>query len=233
MIGIRSRPRYSAASAVVACDGNSLTFGNGATTSYPTALSGLAPLTNGSISASNVGVGGQRGSDMTANHADVNALFNSAKKNILVAWEITNSLHAGATAQGAVTEILNYVASVKAVNPWVVIVATAIPRYQKRSADASFTQTEVTAYNTVIDAANVLLRQQWASKADGLVDLVAGDSLFSFTGRAAADFDATGLYVNEAADGGTIRTHCSNAGYAEVARLVAVGLRRVSVRAKP
>lgn len=230
-----SRPyvRYTTGATAVLCDGNSLTAGQGASSSanyYPAVLAGLAPLAAGSIPVANIGVGGQTAAQMTSTRGDVTAAFAAGKTNVLVAWELTNSLYFGRTAQQAVDDLLAYVEAVIADNSaWKVAVVTAIPRYQKRAADGTFNDAAVTAYNAEIDAANALLRAQWRGVAKMLVDLRTGDSGFNFSTYGSSVFDATGLYVNESADGGTVRVHCSNAGYAEVARVVARDLRRMPV----
>lgn len=225
--------RFEPGAVAVCCDGNSLTAGQGATSSanrYPATLATLAPLVSASVPVTNIGIGGQTGVQMLSSRADVTSSYAAGKINILVAWELTNSAYFGRTAQQCVTDLLAYVDAVKADLAWRVAVLTAIPRYQKRDGDATFLQSDVDAYNAVLDAANDLLRSQWRGRADLLIDLRASGSGFAFSTYTPATFDATGLYIQEAADGGTIRTHCSDAGYAEVARLVAAGLRRMPIR---
>lgn len=229
---ILTRPlvSFAAGATSVTCDGNSLTAGTGASgaaAKYPAVLATLPPLVGGSTPVLNIGVGGQQASQMTSSQADVTASWVSGKTNILVAWELTNTLQAGSSAETAVADLLAYVTSVKSTHGWRVAVLTAIPRFQNRTGDIAFTQTEVNTYNALIDSANALLRASWRGVADLLIDLRATGSPFAFSDYAATTFTGSGLYVNEAWAGGTARVHCSDAGYAAVASLVAAGLRRM------
>lgn len=234
MMQLSTRPvvRFATGTVKVTCDGNSLTAGSGATTTakrYPNVLATLEPLASASTPVGNLGIGGQTSADMMA-RSDVTAAFDSGKTNILLAWEITNSLYLGRTAQQAVDDLLTYVSTVKASQAWRVAVMTVVPRYQRRNADGSFNQSAVDAYNAVIDDANTKLRAQYKGVADLLIELRPAGSPFDMANYLPATFDAAGMYIQESVDGGTIRTHLNDSGYAAVAQTVAAALRRMPKR---
>ncbi len=169
---------------------------------------------------------------MLSDHSDVDAAWASGKRNVLIAWELTNSINLGGTAQSAVTDLLNYIDAVKAVHDWCVIVVGAIPRWTQRfSVDGGVQTTQGMAdtYNAMLLDANALLRAQWAGVADAYIDPQAPGSLFAFSDFNRSTFASSGLYVLDDDYAGIegMYAHCSDAGYAEVARLAALSLCRV------
>lgn len=208
--------RYRSGQANIVCDGNSLAAGTGATVSYPSALAGLSPLAENSTPVVNIGIPSQTAADMQSGTIDLASAHATGKQNILVAWELTNSIYFGRTPTQAVDDLMSYIATAKTLKSWnSVIVVNTIPRYQTTSGGATAAQ-----YNTYLLEANVLLAQRYREQATILVDLRASGSPFAFSDFAQATFTASGLYNAD-------NIHCNNAGYLVVAQYVAQALRRV------
>ena len=102
----------------LAIDGNSLSIAVNGVPSYATYL----PFTS-----TNVALGGQTTRDMIESFGDVQAAFDPAARNILVAWEGTNDLYFGATPAQAVAHLETYRAAATG-KGWEVIVLTLLPR---------------------------------------------------------------------------------------------------------
>lgn len=138
------------------CDGNSLTSGVGATpgvSDYPTVLSGLI---GGGWTLSNFGVSGQTTQAMSADAAtQVDPTLRPAK-NVLIAWEVTNDLFFGATAEGARDNFRAYCAARRATG-WYVIVLPVLPREGSTGVprDGVFESKRTTCNNDLADAANI------------------------------------------------------------------------------
>jgi hypothetical protein len=104
-----STPSWTTVNIIV--DGNSLAFGSKASPgmSFP---SQMASLLDWSYRVTNIAVQGQGTGDMLRDEASqVYPLVNSkAKKNVIVAWELTNeAIASGLTAQDCVNHLLTYV----------------------------------------------------------------------------------------------------------------------------
>lgn len=222
--------RWVTGACAITADGTSLTQGQGGGgITYLSVLAGLAPVQGTSTPTANIGVPGQTAAQMRDSRADVASAHIAGRTNVLLAEGLTNSVYLGATPQQAVTDFLGYAAAVKADRAWRVVLQTAIPRYQPISG-GTITQTTVDALNALLDQANNLLRAQWRGVADALIDLRAPGSPFAFADYTAATFDGSGLYIQETTSEGTIRTHCSPAGYTAWGTWVAPLLRRVPAR---
>ena len=224
----RGRARFGSSYSVT-CDGNSITYGNQASnrlvTAYPPVLATL-PILNGAP-VINIGVSGQNTAQMLSDRSDVNASWASGKTNVLIAMEGTNSIGTGGrTGVQAAQDMLTYATTVKAANAWTVVLVGTIPRYGVVSG-LEYTQPNVDAYNDQVRLLNEHLRDNWRGVADYFIDIQAIGSGFKFPDYTAATFDGSGLYVIEGAG----RVHCSDAGYAEIARVIGLGLARLPARA--
>lgn len=220
----------------VVCDGNSLTAGlrssNPPTTAYPNVMSSAAPVTGNTVS--NTGISGQQWSDMAATHSDVDALWNGAKTNVLVCFEDTNAIYNGKTRAQITSDMQAYFSAVKAVHAWRIVLCSCIPRYGVIASVGSYTQPDVDDYNARINAVNNYNRANWRSFGITHFIDVAATSLFALPDYTAASFDAAGggtpVYYQEADRGSTGRVHLTDYGYAQLAQIVAAGLRRMPAR---
>lgn len=92
------------------CDGNSMTFGTGASAGqdYPTQL---AALLSGSWSVSNLGIAAQSTGDMLLDaETEVDALYSAASaQNVVIAWEGTNDLYYGMTPLVSARRMRDYI----------------------------------------------------------------------------------------------------------------------------
>jgi lysophospholipase L1-like esterase len=216
--------RYSAATVNVVCDGNSLTQGVGALSSpYPSQLGAMDPL-KGLVNVTNLGVSGQTTGQMTSAATDVDGAWVSGKTNILIAWEGTNSITGGQrTAAQAAQEMTDYIAARQAVQPWIVVLMTCLPR-QAGTEAASAT------LNATLDAYNALLKANYKTMgARAIVDVRQAGGPFAFADYLDATFTAaaaTGLW----ASGESPHVHLSGAGYFKVAQMVAAVLKRLPRR---
>jgi lysophospholipase L1-like esterase len=180
--------------AMVVCDGNSLTAGQGGT-SYPTQLDALLgagwAVTNKGISGQYIG---HMITDRYRSLNEIDALFNpSATKNICVYFEGINDVQNGASGENSFQRHKQYGLRRK-YKGWQTIVCTCPPA-------GITTGTKETARQNL----NTLLRANWAEFADALVDLDADPA-----------FDDPNDLTYYDAD--TI--HWTTAGYAVVAGLV-------------
>lgn len=190
----QNKTGISITGAVIVCDGNSFTYGTGATNpatnSYP-ALLDADNYFNGATFY-NKGVPAQKTSDMIADaSSDITPLYNGGVSCILVAWEVGNDIYFNGNAANAVATFWNYCDARKA-EGWKVIVINCPPRDQSTSFGDNSAQ-----YNAKLVTANGLLAAEWSSHADKFVDL-AGDSRFS--GYDLTYYDAD-------------KVHYTNAGY--------------------
>lgn len=160
----------------IACDGNSLTAGHGASSgpvASPTTMSGTdypADL-NGLLDARyvvyNFGIPGQTTTDMASDvTSQVDVLFASAKKCILVAWEITNALVAGTTDFAAYEEFKAYCVARRAIG-WKVITINVLTR------TAILGSYSTGDFEVVRLAINAKMAAEWPSFADKFVDVSA------------------------------------------------------------
>nr|DAS96786.1 MAG TPA: hypothetical protein [Caudoviricetes sp.] len=101
----------------------------------------------------NCAIPGQTWADMTKNAADVQGLWRSGKKNILVTGETTNSIFVeGATVAKTVADAKAYIAARRASQKWdYIVMCGTIPRGDKATA-----QENVELNKRLIDADNQL-----------------------------------------------------------------------------
>ena len=194
------------AGAVVVCDGNSLTYGQGAsnpaTTSYPAVLDGLTGF--GTATIYNLGISAQETQDMIDDAAaQVDPLFNGSVKNILVAWEVGNDIYYNGSVANSITRFWQYCDARRAAG-FIVVVVNCPPRDNSTPAGDNPTQ-----YNIKLSQANAALAAEYKSHASALVDLAADSR---FVGYNLTYYDAD-------------KIHYTDAGYAAVAELVAAKIK--------
>ena len=187
-------------------------------------LAAMAPISN-ALMISNIGKSGQTIRQMIATRSDVLASFVPGRRNILIAFEITNSIFNGVSRTGlqAIADLAEYIiavqADVAAAYPgqkWTVIVQTAIPRGDYLGAVYTAQTGEVE-----LQAANAALRADYRSMgATALVESRRPGGIFDFTdSHNGARFPST--FWRD-------RTHPNAAGDAVLAGYVADVLRTLS-----
>ncbi len=152
----------------VVCDGNSLTKGttNNEGKKYPQFLQDSLRAISLVDTVYNIGVDSQTSQDMDSADADVETKWSPYnKRNILIAWEITNSLYFGQSVQSAIDDLETYCLHQKR-RGYEVVVVTCIPRGNV-SVDS-------------INAANALLKSTYLNFADKLVDLTNVSELSNY-----------------------------------------------------
>ena len=181
----------------VIADGNSLTVGTGGGGStYPAILASI----NSTLSVINKGVNSQTTPMMEADAStDIDPLFLSGSRNILIAWEVTNDIYFGATNQEAYDNIKQYCQNRQSAG-WDVIVAGVIPRGQKK-ADG----TSIIDYNLDLDTVNSMIDTSYTDFADVYVALASDPRL--------SDYSNTTYYSIDS-------IHLNATGYSVVADLV-------------
>lgn len=182
---------------ILVADGNSLTLGLGQTP-YPAQL---ATSLDASWQVVNDGVGSQTTPGMISTAPlRVDNLYNSGRtKNMVVAWEGTNDITGKVGATAAYNNLKNYSLSRKAYG-WKVLIMTILPRSDDYALAAGF--------ESIRQTVNVSIRANWATFADGLVDI--GDD--PTIGQAGQETNTT-YYVGD-------KVHLNTAGYTIVANAV-------------
>jgi lysophospholipase L1-like esterase len=180
-------------------DGNSLTFGTDASSpdeAYPNQVVRTLQEEGVSCAAVNLGVPGQATPAMAAGAASkVDPLFRKGSSAILVAWEATNHMTNGATAQEAFDAFAQYCEARKEAG-WKVVVLSVLPRDNPHQPD----------FESKRQQFNQLLREHWSEFADRLCDV--GDD--PEIGQEGDEYGP--LYVNQ--------VHLTDEGYGIVARYV-------------
>lgn len=187
--------RTTDGSIVVICDGNSLTQGTGGTP-YPTQLDALCASV---VVTTNIGVSGQTTADMAADYlSQVRPLSSSrADRNVLVLWEVRNSVFGGVTPRTAVDTLWGMVDRA-AISGWSVYVCTVIASVETGSlTDAKIAE------------ANGYIRAEAGSHGCSVVDLAADARLSDDLNTAYFDAD---------------QIHLNTTGYGVVAALVKAAL---------
>jgi lysophospholipase L1-like esterase len=181
------------------CDGNSLTFGTGSTGGnvYPNYL---ATSLGSTWQVFNIGVQGQVTSSMVTNAPNqIDNVLGSPyfSKDVIIAWEGTNSLNAGVDATTAYNSMVTYCLARKAAGAKV-IVGTCLPR-SSVGVPGDFNAQRAT-YNT-------LIRNNYQFFSDAILD-VAADSRIGDDG----DETNTTYYAGD-------NVHLNNTGYSVIAEL--------------
>lgn len=188
---------------VIVCDGNSLTYGVGSssppTSSYPTFLKNLDPFVNDNSTIYNLGVGGQTTQQMIDDAiTQVDPLYNSNVRSVVVAWEIGNDIGINGDVTGSISRYASYCSARKSTG-FKVVAVTLTPRSQSTSFGDTIPQ-----YNTKLGQANTLLRSGYMTYADALCDIAADDRFQNYNPT---------YYASD-------NVHYSDQGYEIVAQLV-------------
>lgn len=186
----------------IICTGNSLTAGTGASDaahSFPRQLAVLMPTWD----VVNMGVSGVDTNYLISHDPidlDAPLYGTSRKQNICVCWEITNDLVNGNHGTTATYNSVVQWCNDRRAAGWKVLVGTAIDRDPTNAAsggNASFATQRL--------AVNALVVANWATFADGLVDLAGNANLATNTNETYFDPD---------------HVHLNDTGYGVVASLV-------------
>lgn len=221
ILGGAARQKYGASSANIVFDGNSLVAGtvlpSPSTQNIAAQLKPMAPL-NGAVNMVNIGVGGHTIAQMAAHGADSN--YVAGKRNILIAWEGTNSIcNTSMTGQAAGAAMAAYCADRLAAHPsWAIVLMTTIPRF-----DAYGSSWTVSQLNNELLAYDAYLRANWkAMGAKALLD-VRASGLFACAPGAGSMPTAMAPYMID-------QIHYNPAGGAILAGYVAAALKRLPAR---
>lgn len=229
--GARVLPRSRLTNIVF--DGNSLVSGIGATALYgvtqtmPEQCRALLAGAFPNLIVRNLGIASQtvrmmKGLD-GGSSTDVDAAWMPTCQNILVAWEVTNSITTGGRKPAqACADLQDYISARRALHQdWKVVVVTTVPRQQP-----SLTQPQLDTLNADLAVANNLLLGNFRSYgADACVDLRCLGSPFRLPNYSTTSFNHDPSIWYEASGS---RVHLANPGYGFVARRVAqsiLGLR--------
>lgn len=189
-------------------------------------LAAMPPINNALV-ISNLGKSGQTIRQMITTRSDVLAAFVPGRRNILIAFEITNSIFNGASRTGlqAIDDLAEYIGAVQADvaaaypgQKWTVIVQTAIPRGDYLGAVYTAVTGEVQ-----LQAANNALRANYRSMgATALIESRRAGGIFDFTDSSnGANFPS--LYWRD-------RTHPNHAGDGILATYAADVLKTLPAR---
>lgn len=214
ILGGIARFKFDPATVAITFDGNSLV--DPIYSDLATQLQALAPL-SGNFTIVNKGLSGQTVANMTSSAGDVDAAWVAGKTNVLLLWEITNSIFVeGKTGLQACADMSSYIAARKAVHPWIVVLMTCIPR-----GDFLGNTWNVTDGEVQLQAANTYLRNNYKTMgARALVEMRQGPFNFTDSGNG-ANFPAA-LWTD--------RTHPNSTGKAYCAQYIAQTLRRLPAR---
>jgi lysophospholipase L1-like esterase len=159
--------QYNFNDANIVCDGNSITLGTESNTgkSYP-ALLADALYAYPTATVTNKGVNSQTSAQMEADAVtDIDSHLQPGKLNILIAWELTNSLYFRRTVQQAFTDFKTYCLHRKQAG-WKVVVITALYRNHIASDGTS-----IAVFNGEINQVNDSLKAKYKTFSDVLVDV--------------------------------------------------------------
>ena len=153
--------------AIVTCEGDSLTYGYGATNSYPTQMAALLSSSYGT--PLNKGISGLRVDQLNDTYAcaDVDMTYDAVKTAIAPLWAGTNDLAAGASAVTVEARLITWWGNRRDLG-FKVLAFTITPR-----ADAGWTGPMETQRGLL----NTWLRANWATYVNGLVDLESDSRL--------------------------------------------------------
>lgn len=218
----------------ITADGNSLVYGDGSTNgrSFPVQLAEMAPI-RGRLPITNLGINGQRTTQMTSSASDVNAAYQAGKDNVLIVWEAVNDiLGAGSSAQQAYTNMRAYIQARLATNtsnPWRIVLMNLAPFYPGDSSSDSYVPT----INQRFMDYNQLIRDNQAAMGyEALVDVRQEGSPFAIGNFERATFKASSYQRYFKVESDNKLLHFNNLGYAEIAKMVAATLRRLPARTR-
>lgn len=213
--------------------GNSLVEGPNVSIPFPTAILNTAPVLGKGAAVQNKGVSGwttrQVDGKDGGSSTGIDGAWISGCFNILILWEITNSVQTGLrTAAQAVSDMQICIANRRAANPWNKIgLLTTLPR-QQGFTNTDNSQTNIDALNAILLQANAMLLANYrAMGADFIVDVRAPGSPFNVPDFSPATFAGLqSLFVETAIP----RVHTNNAGVQLEANMMSLALRRLTVR---
>jgi len=169
-------------SAVVVFDGSSLTDsgvlnGYGVGPKYPEVIYSTSPWSsNGSIFY-NVGVSGQQTQAMIDDAvAQVDPLYKSSTKSIVVGWEIGNDVYFNGNAATAYSKFKTYCLARKS-KGFKVIAVNVTPRDLNPGQPTTSFGDTWPQYNAKLANINALMKQEYTTFADGLADVAGDDRL--------------------------------------------------------
>jgi GDSL-like Lipase/Acylhydrolase family len=186
-----NKKRIDYTGAIIVCDGNSLTYGfqasNPATKSYPALLDADAYFSGATMY--NKGVSAQETQDMIDDAVtDIDSLYSGSVPSVLVAWEVGNDIYYNGSVGDAIDRFWAY-CDARRTAGWKVVVVNCPPRDQSTTFGDNSAQ-----YNVKLAAANLRIKEEWISHADGYVD-IAGDSRFQ--GYSLTYYDADKVHYND------------------------------------
>lgn len=229
LLGGVARLRFNAGATNVVFHGNSLMAGVYSTATMPQRVQALPPI-SGQLTVTNIGRPGYTWDNLSADAGNVDALYVAGKTNILVVWEGTNTIkNNGFNGLACYNNAASYTAARLALHPWWVIHMTTLPcRY------SSFTDSDADAMQVGIADYNALLRANFGTiGAKALVDLgQPGGPFVPPPNNSTAAFSAmtrAGSTIWTPAEPGQW-VHINDNGYAGVADMVALALRRLKAR---
>lgn len=163
----------------IVADGNSLTTTQGGGLSYPSQLIALEPLHSNGSTMLNYAVGGQTTPQMISDAASqIDPQYDPGRaRNILLAWEIRNDLVLNEPSiETAYNTFKSYCLARKSAG-WEVYVGTMIQSYwgHFRGDD---TESGYIAFNEELNTINGMIRSNWKTFANGVMDFAANPLLF-------------------------------------------------------
>jgi hypothetical protein len=196
-----------AASGVIVCAGNSLTFGATADYGWPVPCAATLNLGSGFLWY-NVAVNGQSTPDMLVPAtvaSQVDSKYDGTRDiNICTAWELTNDFNSGwCPVEHAYERIRRYCGERQSMG-WKVVVGTLMPLHPS---GGFFFDYDCEPFRTAV---NTLIRNNWTSFADALCDIGAD----SILGIANADANATYFAVDRIHLTDVGQTHAANVCWA-------------------
>lgn len=256
IMGGAALARFDPAKTKVIAAGNSIIYGQGATDRatlcWVKLLETLDPLVSKGATVLNNGVGGNTiaapkpgyGSMMGRLATDVAAL-DASKLNVVICGEFTNEVGAAMVATGTsangvaahaawVTYFAAFRAAAKAKGARVIMVTvTTIPAGAPNNATADQLAYALDINENGYKVANELMRANWRSYADGIIDIAALPvfaTLFANSTYTYAALSATGLYRQYGGyyDG----YHPGDAGYAYMVTAAPSVLRKLPARSR-
>ena len=229
ILGGVPRLKITNATARIACQGNSLTIGDGVPfqsgQDYVTVLQGLSAV-NSQFTIRNDGSSGQITSQMitTAQGTFYDNIYTAGKTNIVILWEGTNSIgraapYGGLTGVQAAAEMQTLVSTILSKHSdYIIIILTALPQMNFNYSTAQVMQ-YIDDYNAIIKSDY----RSWGAKAVCDVRQAgypwAALSASNYSTPAFEDMGAGGAGPYwKAAE--TTHLHLNNLGYAKIAEMV-------------
>lgn len=135
---------------------------------YPVQLEAQLKLSYSGITIKNYGVGGQNMDNMIADApTQIDPLIQSGRPNILICWEITNSINSSSTTTTvAYNREVQYCTARRAAG-WTVVTMTALRR------EGSLGGQTIANFNARLNTVNASMRANWPTFADALFDVAA------------------------------------------------------------